>query len=150
MNDEILSLDGMQDIVLPSPVEWWPLAPGWWALSAIAFVVSILLALAMVRHWRRNAYRRAALRELRQAADIATVATLLKRTALAVYPRETVASLSGERWLHWLDASASEPIPKEVRPLLLAASYQDWRTTEAPDALRGFARQWIMEHRRPC
>jgi len=150
METDIPSLSEMKDITLPSPVDWWPLAPGWWFLLAVVLVLFILLALTVFHHWRRNAYRRAALRELEQASDIATVALLLKRTALAIYPRETIASLTGERWLQWLDNSASEPVPKEVRPLLLAAIYEDWGGAEVPQTLRLFARMWIKEHRRPC
>jgi len=150
MESDIPSLEQMEDIVLPSPVDWWPLAPGWWVAFAVLGLLLLSLLLSVWLHWRRNAYRREALRELEQARDIATVAILLKRTALAIYPRDTIASLNGERWLEWLDHSASEPVPKEVRPLLLAAAYQDWGKAEVPRTLRLFARMWIKEHRKPC
>ena len=53
----------LRDIHLPEAVSYWPLAPGWWLL-----LVSVLLLAGLivwtVRRYRRNAYRRAAVREL--------------------------------------------------------------------------------------
>lgn len=94
----------------PAPVDWWPPAPGWWALAA---VLLMLLGLAWWYH-RRTALRRAALGELRQLerfeADATRLAAgvnqLLRRVALACFPRTQVAALSGETWLRFLDTHA--------------------------------------------
>ncbi|MBN8910366.1 MAG: DUF4381 family protein, partial [Rhodospirillales bacterium] len=52
-----------------------------------------------IARWRRNRYRRAALRELgrlpRTGNVVPALAALLKRTALAAFPRERVAALTG-------------------------------------------------------
>lgn len=94
----------------PAAIDWWPPAPGWWVLAALLLVV---LGLAWWRY-RRQALRRAALTELsrleRSGVDDARLSAgvnqLLRRVALAGYPREQVAALSGEAWLRFLDARA--------------------------------------------
>mgnify|MGYP001823343341 CR=1 FL=1 len=106
------SLQNLNDIVAPGPVAWWPLAPGWYVLAAVLFIVLAVLA---VRGWRRrqgNRYRRLAILELASLRERATaeglrqVPVLLKRTALSAWPRETVASLSGSAWHGFLDETA--------------------------------------------
>jgi hypothetical protein len=69
----------------------------------LAVVLACWLVRA-IRHRQLNCYRREALALLDtvDGSGIA-LATLVKRVALSVYPRERVASLAGERWLIFLD-----------------------------------------------
>ena len=106
------SLQNLNDIVVPDPVSWWPPAPGWYVLAAILLIIFILLAIRHWRNWRGNRYRRQSLTELSliraksSAAYMGRLPELLKRTALSVWPREEVASLSGRSWHRFLDQSA--------------------------------------------
>src|SRR5947208_329006 len=95
-------LSNLRDLALPTEVPLWPPAPGWWIVTAAGVAsAAILLATAIARH-RRNAYRRQALREL-AVIDARGISALLKRAALAAWPREPVASLTGSDWLAFLD-----------------------------------------------
>mgnify|MGYP001824665194 FL=1 len=67
------SLDRLRDIAEPSPVSWWPLAPGWWCLLAVLAITVILLVLRFYRQWKADAYRRAALRELESLTTAAEI-----------------------------------------------------------------------------
>lgn len=102
------SLERLHDIATAPPVSWWPLAPGWYIVAAVgAILLGIGISVAIVR-WRRDGYRREALRELEPlipSKNLAAIAELLKRVALAAYPREQVASLTGGPWLAFLDAT---------------------------------------------
>ena len=65
MTTDPYSLDNLHDIVEPASIPWWPPAPGVWLLLALVAVWTVAgLGLWWV-HWRRQAYRRAGLRELR-------------------------------------------------------------------------------------
>ena len=108
-------LEALHPLRTPPPVDAWPPAPGWWLLAALLLAALAALGFLALRTWRRRAHLRAARRELaalraRFADDPAalTAATnaLLKRVALARYPRRETAALSGGRWLAFLDATA--------------------------------------------
>lgn len=89
----------------PPPASWWPLAPGWWILLTLLVIVSAALIYWQTRPSVR--LRRIALRELKilqnNSDDDAALARelehLMRRYAVARYGRDTVANLSGERWL---------------------------------------------------
>ena len=109
------SLQNLKDIVEPAAVGFWPPAPGVWLLLALALLWSGFgVALGWLR-WRQDAYRRAGVRELltirgRLEAEgpkeaIHELAVLLKRVALTAFPRDRVASISGDNWLAFLDAT---------------------------------------------
>jgi hypothetical protein len=104
---------------MPDPVGWWPPAPGWWLLAALLLGLVAVLFVLLRRRRRCRAATRAAVAELaRLRADAAVddgagatlraLSRLLRRYALAVYPREQVAGLSGEDWLHFLDAHGGD------------------------------------------
>lgn len=111
----------LRDLHLPEAVSWWPLAPGWWLVIAIAVVGIGFLIRAWLRVRARGAARRYALRQLnvieQQYADDkdaiafgAHLSELLRRTMLAYAPRLDVAGLSGEEWLQWLDQGLAKPL----------------------------------------
>lgn len=104
----------LRDIHLPEAVGWWPLAPGWWFLIALAAIAAGYGLYRLFLRWRGNAARRVALGELaRVRREFAAGASaqalakelseLLRRGMLAYAPRAEVAGLTGERWLAWLD-----------------------------------------------
>jgi hypothetical protein len=144
------SLENLYDIVEPLPVSlWWPLTPGLWV---ILFLIILLTTWVMIRWWKKwsaNAYRRQALKELGQIEDINQISTLLKRTALAVCPRERVASLSGKKWINFLNKGTSDVLfNDEMGQLILTAAY----TLEKPDGskkpdLTAAAKKWIIMHK---
>jgi hypothetical protein len=102
------SLQNLNDIVLPAPVEWWPLAPGWYVVFVVLACIFCWILFRRLKAWRRNTYRREALRELSEICSQGSIAArrlpgLLKRTALSAWPREQVAELSGAPWHDFLD-----------------------------------------------
>jgi predicted negative regulator of RcsB-dependent stress response len=146
-------LDRMHELVMPEPVAWLPQTPGWWIVLGWMLAVLLLLAWQFARRRRRNRYRRDALAELKTIAAASElgpaesaqhIAALLKRTALAVYPRDEVAALYGADWAQFLrDSSGNDPQIADAADMLAAAAYR-------PDAdgsvLTGPAKRWIRLH----
>ena len=145
MNTDPASLDNLRDVFEPHPVGWWPMAPGWWVVFFILTVVAGVLAVRGWQRWQANAYRRAALQELESATGVAAIADILKRTALCVWPRNQVASLSGSAWCSWLGMTGGTDVPDSVALALT----RDVFSNSAGDThqLAEFAGNWIKNHR---
>ncbi len=147
------SLANLHDIVVPDAVSWWPLAPGWYALFAVALVCAIALAIRGFLRYRRNAYRREAMVILRQTLALPAslhveVAALLKRTALSAFPHEKVAALTGAPWLEFLDRTgATDDFSIGGGRVLGAGQYgsDPLNDSERADLIRA-AGSWIQNH----
>lgn len=145
---------GLIDIPLPPAVS---LLPQTWPARiavAAALVVTVVALVWLVRHWWVNRYRRRALAELDSIAhapaddgSAARVALLVRRTALAVFPREQVAALSGDAWLAFLDRSygGSGFSAGPGRDLEIAAYRPAGPDARLPARI-DLVRQWIKVH----
>jgi hypothetical protein len=159
------SLANLHDIVSPPPVSWWPLAWGWY-LFAVLLLAGLAWGLVRWWRWRRaNRYRDLALAELDSLADavadparrpgaLAALPVLLKRVALAAWPRGQVAGLSGEAWWRFLDGNASRgALGKAQGARLDCLSYaREPAAGLSVKEARGLAkavRAWIRRHRGP-
>ncbi|GHB32654.1 DUF4381 domain-containing protein [Salinicola rhizosphaerae] len=91
----------------PLPVAWWPQTWGWWVAGGIVLLWLAGWGWHRYRRWRANRYRREALtalnRRLASGEGVVALAEVLRRTALAAFPRTQVASLRGEAWGHFLN-----------------------------------------------
>ena len=143
---DLTSLDRLHDIVVPSPVPWWPPAPGGYVLLAMVLALLIAGSLRWWVRWRADAYRRAALRALQSAETPAAISEVLRRTALVITPRSNIAALTGLHWPEWLAARSPDAMSSDVRDLLAAGAYG--RTDAAFDLepLRRYAAGWIEHH----
>lgn len=159
------SLDRLHDLVVPPATPFWPPAPGWLWLLALAGFVALVLGLRGLAHWQRNRYRREALRmlaaietDLAQPAEarsaLLELSVLLKRVAMTAYGRTDVAALTGDEWFAFLDrkggtafntglghsmAQALYVGPDDQVP---AAGVEPVDTTDLVAAVR----EWIRKH----
>ena len=133
------SLENLRDIAVPEPPPLWPPAPGVWVLLIIALAVLLALFLWWRRARARNAYRRAGLSLLKNARTARDINIILKRVALAAFPRPEVAPLYGDDWLAFLDGTCGG-----VRFESLVVTDPG---AEASSQLQKSAGNWIRNHR---
>ncbi len=127
----------LRDLHLPESIGWWPFAPGWWVLIALALVGLVWLLRIYLQRRARGAARRHALARLGEltaefeqhrdaVAFSGALSQLLRRTMLAYAPREEIAGLTGDAWLAWLDRDLDQPrFQGEVGRKLLELPYRE-------------------------
>ena len=152
------ALHGIDEIILPPPVSWWPLsAPGWQILAALLLCAAAFYTVRAIRRYRRNRYRREILqmiearRKQSQQAVLHYLPEALKLAALAAFPRHAVAQLSGEAWLDFLEQHcAALTFNDAIGRLLCVIDYQPpaaWQFSDAEaEALIARCCRWIREH----
>ncbi len=154
-------LDALRDIHLPPEPGFWPPAPGWWLLALALVLVAVALAWWWTRAARRRRPRRealAALAALRGALAegretphrvAAECASLLRRVALARFPRRQVAGLTGAAWLEFLRTHGGGPAfaSGEARRLVVAPYASRVGVAEAEQII-ALCELWIRAPRR--
>jgi len=147
----------LRDIHLPEPISWWPIAPGWWIVTA-----GILLLLVLIFITRKIYLSHQLKRDISSEIDIIkqqfqqtqnrselarSLSILLRRASITYYPAENIAGLTGEDWLSLLDTSWSEKdhnkssikFHSDVGKILITAPYQ------AEDSLADFDAQALIQ-----
>lgn len=154
------SLKQLKDIHLPAPVSWWPLAPGWYVLSGLLLLMVFILCYRLYQRYLDARPKKQALqllaeyyRQYEQEGNSqltsARLSELLKRVALAYYPREKVAGLKGEAWIQFLNSTAKNVNFNPVKDLLLELPFQpEQRRPLKPLFTR--TQDWIKQRRKPC
>ncbi len=157
------ALEKLHEMLLPVPPSWMPQTVGWYLAFALALIAGGRWAFRRLQRYRSNQYRRSAVAELALIEQelkrpecwsnaASRIPTLLKRTALSAFPREEVASLSGARWLAFLDKTMGEKAfsEGEGRVLTELAYASLSQHAHLPDAsiegLLRLARRWIVMH----
>ena len=111
-------LDKLRGVHVPDAVSFWPPALGWWGLG----ICLVGLGYLMAWWYRRRVHlapRRLALRELHQLKTqyeresnpmefLQGISTLLRRYALACFPRQHVAGLTGHAWLQFFGSNRKD------------------------------------------
>jgi Domain of unknown function (DUF4381) len=157
-------LQPLQELPLPAPVSWAPQTVGWAVVAMVLLAALCWGAWAGWRHHRKQRYRRIALVDLEgieralddpadpaeRVAALAAIPALIKRTSLAVAPRERVATLSGEEWLAFLKHTRGR-FDERSGALLSLVSYAPADQIAAvsqrdAQALVRDARDWIEHH----
>ena len=139
----------------PPAIDWWPLAPGWWLLLVLCLGAIGVLTYLWFRARQRTAYRRQALQRLamlqaEHARDqdhsefLSQVNALLKRVALIAFPGREVARLHGDRWLDFLNRSASQQPPFSAA--LVTAHYSGNADAETARQAYRCATHWLKHH----
>lgn len=149
----------MADITLPPPVSMMPATWGWAVLAGLVVLALAFAVFLWLRRRARNRYRRDALAEIgaleakagneaERIEALAALPAILKRAALAVWPRDEVAGLSGAKWVAFLKAHAGKAVIDADGFAAFAEGEYRMAKVDEQTARRSFAaaRQWIEGH----
>lgn len=153
--------DAFNQYIEPSPIPFRFVAPGWWVLVSVLILIVLFISFLVLRHYKRNLYRKQALRRLEKIIhssqtsllqlQVYEAAILIKRVAIARYGRNPVAGLSGQEWIDWLNSRLKKTnIPrfdKSDESLVSDGIYSDRNLNS--DTVNPFlekAKNWIRYH----
>lgn len=159
MNPTDFSQLPLRDIHLPASISWWPLAYGWWILLAC-------LGAALLFGWllyRRRYRERAAIRGLKAVARALTegakpvnciqrISMILRRFAMSVGESRSVAGLTGEDWLRFLDGRwPRDEFSAGIGRVLIFGPYAPPGRVSSGDAsaLNELCLDWVRAQRPP-
>lgn len=150
----------LKDIHLPMPVGFWPLAPGWYLLMVLVFMLGFSLLYFGYRKTAHARPRKQALALLKQYQSLyekdknsqlicSRVSELIRRVALVYYPREQVAGLHGDAWIAFLNETAKGVDFKPVQYLLLELPFKPSQDVNL-EPLFTQTIIWIKQRGVPC
>ena len=140
-------LDLLEPVPEPPPVSLWPETAGWIWVGIFLIIGIVMFVRRWLLHRRANAYRRAALKELDAAGDDpAMIAAILRRTALAAFPRSKAAALYGADWLAFLDNAYGGTGFREGPGQAIAKA--PYAGADDSAGLSPLAAEWVRRHRR--
>lgn len=145
--DLVELLDLLEPVQEPAQIPLTPQTAGWIWLGPLIVLLILYAVWKAVRHHQANAYRRAAIQELSSVGDdAAEIASILRRTALVAYPRDSIAGLHGKDWLNFLNRTYSgNGFTDGPGEALIVAPYRG--NLDEPN-LNRIAREWTRSHKR--
>lgn len=162
MNPDFANIP-LRDPHLPEPISWWPPATGWWVLIML-FILMLVISIWLLTRNRGKKFKYDALKALDRleaafhaGADkhktVASISILVRRISLSLYPREKVASLTGERWLAFLDEGFDDKaqaggFSQGVGRAIIEAPYNPAYEVDLP-SLIALTRRWISQAHKP-
>lgn len=124
---------------------------GWWLLVVITLLLIIFTVCLYRKLTRKTAVKtaRALLLNIKQDQSLdddqklSQISTLLRRTAVSIFPREEVAGLTGKAWLDFLDmSSGGAGFTQGEGRVLLDAPYRKNKQANI-DALLSLCDDWL-------
>ena len=147
----------LHDIHLPTNPDIWPLALGWWLLLALILIAAVYLILKISKFLRIKRHKQLLINEYKSLETklvespnknlITETNVLLRRLALAYYPNQNIASLTGSNWLDFLDVSGkTQDFSRGAGRILIDAPYRaDELENYNGDEFIPLVRKWVMK-----
>lgn len=155
------ALANLNDIMMPEPISWWPMAIGWDVVALLILAGITLMVSYGGRYYYHQLPKQQALKLLKQyqlnyqhhqdsVLYSASINALLKRVALAYFGRTKVAGLYDQAWLEFLNQTANNINVNNVGNLLLVLPYVKSADNIDLQPLFTFAHAWIKQRGQRC
>ncbi len=146
------NLPEIRDIHIPDGVSVFPLAYGWWIMSAALIVCALCFWVVMKQiKTSRKHYALKTLNSIDTQLPISAaiqISELLKRICLSKY--KNASALYGTNWIDFLNGHASEKLTGAAAELLVNAPFigeqSKTYTINEAETLKRFAKIWIGEN----
>jgi len=148
----------LRDIQIPDAIGLWPPAIGWWIL-AVLIPLLLYLSYKLYKYLTRKTALKAVKKQLKalkmntQLDDklkLIELSSLMRRTAVSIFPRTEVASLTANTWLDFLDKHSNTPLfNSETGRLLIDAAYRKSPNLNELTALFDLCENWINQQKEP-
>jgi hypothetical protein len=156
MNETGINTSTLGQLIEPDPVRYSFNTPGWHLVFILLVIIFIVIAFSQYRKYRKNVYRREALRKLEQIENsgksvVYSVNLLLKTTAIQLFGRRTVADLHGPSLFSFLTSKLDKypGLNKQSIDDFTSALYNEQfelKENERKELVE-FARLWIQKHK---
>ena len=151
------SSPGLEGIMEPPPIPFTFEAIGWKITLGILMLLLMLVAYRVYKKYQKNQYRRDAIANIKKLLETTTpgrglvtqVLFNLKQTALKTYGRSETASLTGEKWLAFLDQKVKGSHFVRYRELVEEVTYHGQFKPQHGFDAKEFAEmsiKWIERH----
>jgi hypothetical protein len=131
--------------------------PGWYLVAGLLLLVAVLLFVKWLKRYRKNVYRREALRNLRIIEDksynqkdvlcLNDVLVLLKLVAIKAFGRQQVAQLHGNDWLEFLESKGRNTPFTHYKQHIVNTLYGTIEVdVKEKKALMELSKKWIKTH----
>ena len=133
--DTAALLEQLADVATPDAVAWFPPAPGWWIVAGLILLGLYFVVRFFARRRQRARYRKEA-RVLLEAIDqqwardhddhayAIAAHQLVRRVAIHVSGRESVARLTGRDFIESVNALSVAAFSRRAGDMLSEASYR--------------------------
>ena len=142
----------LKPLMEPDPIAFTFDTIGWSILLWIAILSSVTLLVRFFISYKKNKYRRDALKILSElkvgSSPIINqqIAAQLKLVAIHSYGRERVAHLSGKDWTAFLQTKSNTIQTKEFDSFLTACLYQNKTDLSKSKEFLTYSKKWIQSH----
>ncbi|SNR64807.1 protein of unknown function [Lutibacter agarilyticus] len=148
-------INNIGPILEPDPVLFTFETKGWLVLGILVFISILIIALKYYKSYKKNLYRRNALKKLKAIQSensknhlkINQLNILLKQVAITTFGREKVANMYGEDWLLFLESTSKNTKFSNYSVVFSNAIYENEDVTEVDfKTIIQLTKNWIQSH----
>ena len=90
------------DITTPEPISQFPIAIGWWLLLTLVIALCIFTFTAIKKYNAKRRIQKKAINAIESSSTVTQTISTLKWAAMAYFPRQELAHLSGKNLFDYL------------------------------------------------